>query len=61
MENGVRLSKPHSLSEIAQYSRERLKNLPEEYKRFNYPHVYKVGLSDKLQNERDRLIEEYKK
>jgi nicotinate phosphoribosyltransferase len=61
MENGVRLSRPHSLSEIAQYSRERLKNLPEEYKRFNFPHVYKVGLSDKLQNERDRLIEAYKK
>jgi nicotinate phosphoribosyltransferase len=61
MENGVRLSKSHSLSEIAQYSHERLKNLPEEYKRFNYPHVYKVGLSDKLQNERDRLIKEYKK
>ena len=53
MENGVRLSKPRSLSEIAQYSRERLKNLPEEYKRFNYPHIYKVGLSDRLKNERD--------
>jgi nicotinate phosphoribosyltransferase len=61
MENGVRLSKPQSLSEIAQYCHERLKNLTEEYKRFNYPHIYKVGISDKLKNERDRLIEEYKK
>jgi nicotinate phosphoribosyltransferase len=61
IENGVRLSKSQSLSEIAQYSRERLKNLPEEYKRFNYPHIYKVGLSDRLKNERDKLIEEYKK
>jgi nicotinate phosphoribosyltransferase len=61
MENGVRLSKPQSLSEIAQYSHDRLKNLSEEYKRFNYPHIYKVGISDKLKNERDRLIEEYKK
>jgi nicotinate phosphoribosyltransferase len=61
MENGVRLSKPQSLLEIAQYSRERLKNLPEEYKRFNYPHIYKVGLSDRLKNERDWLIEVYKK
>jgi nicotinate phosphoribosyltransferase len=61
MENGVRLSKPRSLSEIAQYSRERLKNLPGEYKRFNYPNIYKVGLSDRLKNERDWLIEVYKK
>ena len=61
MGNGVRLSKPQSLSEIAQYSRERLKNLPGEYKRFNYPHIYKVGLSDRLKNERDWLIEVHKK
>ena len=61
MENGVRLSKPQSLSEIAHYSRERLKNLPGEYKRFNYPHIYKVGLSDRLKNERDWLIEVHKK
>jgi nicotinate phosphoribosyltransferase len=61
MEKGVRLSKQESLSEIARYSRERLKNLPEEYKRFNYPHIYKVGISDILRNERDRLIEEYNK
>jgi nicotinate phosphoribosyltransferase len=61
MENGVRLSKPQSLSEIAQYSSGRLKNLPGEYKRFNYPHIYKVGLSDRLKNERDWLIEVHKK
>jgi nicotinate phosphoribosyltransferase len=61
MGNGVRLSKPQSLSEIAQYSRERLKNLPGEYKRFKYPHIYKVGLSDRLKNERDWLIEVHKK
>jgi nicotinate phosphoribosyltransferase len=60
MGNGERLSGSRSLAEIAQYSRERLKNLPEEYKRFNYPHIYKVGLSDRLKNERDLLIEEYK-
>ena len=59
--NGERLSDPQSPAEIAQYSRERLENLPEEYKRFNYPHIYKVGLSGRLKNERDMLIEEYKK
>ena len=60
MENGVRLNKRQSLSEIAQYSMERLNNLPEEYKRFNYPHIYKVGLSTNLLAERDQLISEHK-
>ena len=61
MGNGERLYDPQSPAEIAQYSRERLENLPEEYKRFNYPHIYKVGLSERLRNERDLLIEEYTK
>jgi nicotinate phosphoribosyltransferase len=61
MENGVRLSKSRSLIEISEFRNERLSNLPEEYKRFNYPHIYKVGLSDKLRGERDRLIEKYRK
>ena len=61
MEDGARLSEPVRLTEIAQYSKERLKQLPGEFKRFNYPHVYKVGLSASLRDERDRLIAEYKK
>lgn len=61
MENGIRMSEAVSLSEIATYTKERLKLLPEEYKRFNFPHVYKVGLSASLRNERDKLIEAYKK
>ncbi len=61
MGNGARLSEPVRLTEIAQYSKERLKQLPGEFKRFNYPHVYKVGLSGSLRDERDRLIAEYKK
>lgn len=61
MDNGVRISRPRELSEIASYCTERLKSLPPEYKRFNYPHIYKVGLSEKLRNERDKLVEEHKK
>lgn len=60
MENGVRLMPRQPLSEIALYSGLRLKNLPEEYKRFNFPHIYKVGLSTRLLNERDRLIHHHK-
>ncbi len=61
MENGTRLPETVPLSELAHYCKERLKRLPEEYKRFNFPHVYKVGLSASLRNERDKLIETYKK
>lgn len=60
MENGLRLTKKQPPAEIASYSQDRLKRLPEEYKRFNYPHIYKVGLSTRLLNERDRLIQEHK-
>lgn len=60
MGNGERLSEPLSLSEIASYSKDRLRKLPNEYKRFDNPHIYKVGLSDRLRKERDRLVEEFK-
>lgn len=60
MENGIRLNNRLSLFEIAQYSKERLNLLPEEYKRFNYPHIFKIGLSASLLAERDRLIAEHK-
>jgi len=61
MQNGKRSQESIPLSQIASYSKERLEMLPAEYKRFDNPHVYKVGLSRKLRDERDRLIEEYKK
>ncbi len=61
MENGERVSEPCTLNDISSYSRGRLKKLPQEYKRFENPHIYKVGLSDRLKEERDKLIEQYKK
>jgi nicotinate phosphoribosyltransferase len=60
MENGLRLKKPQSLSEIAQFSRNRLAKLPSEYKRFDNPHIYKIGISNKLQTERNILIDRFK-
>jgi nicotinate phosphoribosyltransferase len=60
MENGKRTSKPLSLKEIAAYSSMRLKMLPQEFKRFENPHIYKVGLSKGLKEERDQLIKEHK-
>ncbi|WP_081210257.1 nicotinate phosphoribosyltransferase [Salegentibacter sediminis] len=50
-----------SLTEIADYSKTRLSELPTEYKRFNNPHIYKIGISQNLKEERDRLISSFKK
>lgn len=60
MENGIRLEEPSTLKEISSFSTERLKRLSPEFKRFNNPHIYKVGISDLLMKERDILIETLK-
>jgi len=51
---------PPSLAQSVQYCRERLARLPAEYKRFENPHTYKVGISGRLKELRDRLIAEHK-
>ncbi|MEX2569352.1 MAG: nicotinate phosphoribosyltransferase [Cyclobacteriaceae bacterium] len=61
MENGKRVSPKKSLGEIATFSKQRLNELPASYKRFENPHIYKVGLSKKLKEEREILINQYKK
>ena len=60
MEKGQKISPDYTTSQIAEYSKSRLALLPEEYKRFQNPHIYKVGLSTKLKQERDRLIDSHK-
>jgi nicotinate phosphoribosyltransferase len=49
-----------SLKDISRYSQERLSRLPQEYKRFYNPHIYKVGIGDHLLQERNRLRKMYK-
>lgn len=61
MEDGHFLNPLPSLEEIKIFSKNRLEKLPQEYKRFFNPHIYKVGLSKELKNERDKLIEAHKK
>ena len=61
MEGGKRISSPQPLPNISEYARDRLGRLPSEYKRFENPHIYRVGLSDGLKEERDKLIEIYRK
>lgn len=60
MVDGKRTTKPQSLTAIAKYSKERLAQLPAEYKRFYNPHIYKVGISTKLKQEREDLLFKYK-
>jgi nicotinate phosphoribosyltransferase len=61
MENGIRVNKSKTLTEIADYSISRLGRLPDEYKRFDNPHIYKIGISKKLEAERNMLVSEFKK
>lgn len=61
MENGVPTATHPTLQNIAAYCQERLALLPDEHKRFYYPHVYKVGISEILLNERNELKNQYKK
>ncbi|MEJ5305044.1 MAG: nicotinate phosphoribosyltransferase [Ignavibacteria bacterium] len=49
-----------SVNEIASYSEFRFSQLPDEHKRFEYPHIYKVGITPKLLELRDNLIRKNK-
>src|SRR5690606_8614253 len=60
MENGKKINGTQSVTEIAAYSKSRLEKLPEEYKRFQNPHIYKIGLSTELKQERDKLVQKHK-
>lgn len=59
----VEKGKPKIKIEDAETIREKVKDnllrLPSEYKRFEYPHIYKVGISEKLMKLRDELKMEY--
>ena len=56
VENGETKIKNESVYDISQYAKRRLELLPEEHKRFENPHIYKVGISKKLLNLKDELI-----
>lgn len=60
MENGKRTTPSRTVSEIADYSKSRLAKLPDEYKRFQNAHIYKIGLSKNLKQERDNLVVKHK-
>lgn len=61
MEKGKALQKMQHPAQSYAYLKKRLEKLPDEYKRFENPHIYKVGLSTRLNALRDDLIRKYKK
>jgi nicotinate phosphoribosyltransferase len=60
MENGKSLLKNYHPNDIAAFVQKKLQQLPEEHKRFNNPHIYKVGISESLHQLRNDLRRQYK-
>ncbi len=56
VENGTVLIPELQVSEISEYRKHRVSQLSDEHKRFEFPHVYKVGLSNSLIELRDSLL-----
>lgn len=54
-ENGEIKITPEPAESIREKVKENLLKLPAEYKRFEFPHIYKVGISEKLMSLRDEL------
>ncbi|NOZ12486.1 MAG: nicotinate phosphoribosyltransferase [Acidobacteria bacterium] len=57
VENGKSISRFPSLNEIRQFAGKRFSLLPDGHKRFVNPHIYRVGLSNRLYELRRDLIE----
>lgn len=60
MTQGKITSDMPSLSEAASYATERLGRLAPEHKRFEYPHLYKIGISEHLRDLRNQMKQEHK-
>jgi nicotinate phosphoribosyltransferase len=59
MANGQSLLHDYEPKDVAVYSKTRLQLLPDEHKRFNNPHIYKVGISEPLHRLRNGLRKKY--
>lgn len=61
MENGEPVHASRAIEDIKAHAAERLALLPPEYRRFENPHTYKVGISDQLQTLRNELRKQHAK
>lgn len=57
--NGKVKIKLENVNLVKEKVQENLSKLPPEFKRFEYPHIYKVGISERLMNLRDNLKKEF--
>jgi nicotinate phosphoribosyltransferase len=55
-ENGKRIYRPQPVKEIRERVQQQLQTLHESIKRFVNPHLYPVGLEEKLSNLKTELI-----
>lgn len=59
MSGGKKISSDKDISSIATFSKNQLEKLPDEFKRFANPHIYKVGISSSLRDVRNQLIQKH--
>jgi len=59
MIKGKAVVKKQDIKSINEYLKHRLGFLPEEHKRFDFPHIYKVGISKALMDLRGKIISQY--
>ncbi|HEY6953397.1 MAG TPA: nicotinate phosphoribosyltransferase [Bacteroidota bacterium] len=59
MEHGKLIERTCLPQEAASYARERLAHCSAEHKRFEYPHIYKVGISSRLMELRSKIVEDF--
>jgi nicotinate phosphoribosyltransferase len=60
MEDGTQTIALADALESARYAASRFKKLKPEHKRFDNPHIYKVGISKELMELRDQLTKSLK-
>lgn len=61
VENGTVVCSRKNISELSDYRKQSFTKLSDEHKRFDNPHIYKVGVSPKLLTLRDQLLDHHKK
>ncbi len=60
VEKGKQTHANLSLKMIAEYTKNRFNQLHDEHKRFEFPHIYKVGITEKLMSLRTQIINKIK-
>src|SRR6056297_382098 len=61
IENGKIKEREKDVNQIKNYAIKQMKQLPDEHKRFEKPHIYKVGISEKLNNIRNDMVNQIKR